>query len=364
MKQYKKALQYNDTSLIYYNTLNYTKGLRLTYENRKDILASLGKYKESYEAFELFNQYKDSVFKKDQAFQLNRIRTEYETEQITIQKETAEAKLKLTEAVSKQNKNYFISAVIIGFLILMTSVFYFKRLKAKKKAELVTIELKEMQKRLVIEKQSRFSELKALKAQMNPHFIFNALNSIQDLILKEDTDASYDYIVLFAELIRSTLSYSNQDFISIEKELNFLEVYLKLEKLRFGKAFNYTINYEGKENLEVPSLMVQPFVENALIHGLFHKEGEKQLNIVFSFINNTLQCIITDNGIGRKRAKEISIRLGRHHKSFALSAIEKRLEIFKKQYKHNTGFVIEDLYEKETAQGTKVILTMPFKKGL
>lgn len=115
MKQYKKALQYNDTSLTHYNMLNYTRGLQLAYENRKEIFVSLGKYKESYEAFELFNQYKDSVFKKDQVFQLNRIRTEYETEQITIQKETAEAKLKLTETISKQNKNYFISAVIIGF---------------------------------------------------------------------------------------------------------------------------------------------------------------------------------------------------------------------------------------------------------
>ena len=112
---------------------------------------------------------------------------------------------------------------------------------------------------------------------MNPHFIFNALNSIQDLILQQDTDASYDYIVMFAELVRNTLNYSNQDFISIEKELEFLKVYLQLEKLRFGDQFNFTIIFKEKESLEVPSLMIQPFIENALVHGLIHRKGKKEL---------------------------------------------------------------------------------------
>lgn len=195
---------------------------------------------------------------------------------------------------------------------------------------------------------------------MNPHFIFNALNSIQDLILKKDTDASYDYIVLFAELIRNTLSYSNQDFIPIEKELAFLKVYLKLEKLRFGKDFRYNISFNGKENLDVPSLLIQPFIENSLVHGLLHKKGEKKLDIVFSFVDDILQCVITDNGIGREKASEIGERQGNHHESFALSAIEKRLNIFKKSYNKNVGYIIEDLYENKIAKGTRIVLTMPF----
>ena len=204
--------------------------------------------------------------------------------------------------------------------------------------------------------------LTALRSQMNPHFIFNALNSIQDLILKQDTEASYDYIVMFAQLVRNTLNYSNQDFISIEKELEFLEVYLQLEKLRFGEIFNYSISFDEKEYLEVPSLIIQPFIENALVHGLMHKAGEKELHIVFTYTDNMIQCVITDNGIGRNKAEEIRNRQGNHHESFALQAIEKRLEIFKKQYSKNIGYVIEDLYENEIATGTKVILTMPFKK--
>ncbi len=245
----------------------------------------------------------------------------------------------------------------IATLILGSIILYFKnKIRIKEKERIAQLE------KISLEKEMIALNLTALRSQMNPHFIFNALNSIQDLILKQDTDASYDYIVLFAELIRNTLSYSNQDFIPLEKESDFLKVYLKLEKLRFGNSFNYSINLEEKEGLEVPSLLIQPFIENALVHGLLHKTGDKKLTINFRFIDDTLQCVITDNGIGRKKAQEIAKRQGNRHESFALNAIEKRLKIFKKQYNENIGYVIEDLYKNETTIGTKVILTMPFRK--
>jgi hypothetical protein len=245
----------------------------------------------------------------------------------------------------------------VSFLVLGSTILYFrKKIKIREKERTIQLE------KMTLEKEMIAFNLTALRSQMNPHFIFNALNSIQDLILKQDTDASYDYIVLFAKLIRNTLSYSSQDFIPIEKELDFLKVYLQLEKLRFGEDFSYNISYDGNENLEVPSLLIQPFIENALVHGLLHKAGKKELTIEFTFINNILQCVITDNGIGRNKASEISNRQGNHHESFALGAIEKRLEIFKKQYSDHIGYVIEDLYDNHIAKGTKVIVTMPFKK--
>ncbi|WP_034058867.1 sensor histidine kinase [Lacinutrix jangbogonensis] len=249
---------------------------------------------------------------------------------------------------------WFILGIFV-FFIGSTILYFRKKIKKDKKERLTELE------KISLEKELISINLTALRSQMNPHFIFNALNSIQDLILKQDTDASYDYIVLFAQLVRNTLVYSSQDFISIDKELDFLNVYLQLEKLRFGDDFNYTIHFDEKESLEVPSLLIQPFIENALVHGLMHKAGKKELHIVFSFAKNVLQCTITDNGIGRVKSTEISNRQGNHHKSFALNAIEKRLEIFKKQYAENIGYVIEDLYENEIAKGTKVILTMPYK---
>ncbi len=205
------------------------------------------------------------------------------------------------------------------------------------------------------------SELKALRSQMNPHFIFNALNSIQDLVLKEDTDASYDYIVLFAELVRNTLNYSNQSFIPIGKEIEFLNIYLRLEKLRFKDDLEYTIHMDESVDIKVPSMLVQPFIENALLHGLLHKQGRKSISIRF-ILDDKLTCIIEDNGVGRTKSKEIQERQSPGHESFALEAINKRLEILKSQNHAEVGYTIEDLYEDHKAIGTRVILTMPFHR--
>ena len=366
MKNYREALQYNDTSLTHYNALNYTRGLRLTYENRKDILASLGKYKESNEAFELFNQYKDSVFKKDQAFQLNRIRTEYETEQIKTQKERAEAKLKLTETISKQNKSYFVGSVIIAFLIFLASIFYFKRLKTKKKVELVALELKETQKRLAIEKQYRDSELKALKAQMNPHFIFNALNSIQDYIVLNQKNLASDYLGKFADLIRNYLHFSDTGFISIPDEVHNLNLYLELEKLRFEDVLEYTFNVEDNVNLDsinIPTMLIQPYVENALKHGLLHKKDNRKLSVSISKLSDkTIECIIEDNGVGREKSKEINQKREAQHKSFALNATIERLDLLNYGRDKKIGVEFIDLKENEKAVGTKVALKIPIIK--
>ncbi len=203
------------------------------------------------------------------------------------------------------------------------------------------------------------SELRALRSQMNPHFIFNSLNSIQDLILKQDTNASYDYIVLFSDLVRNSLNYSNRQYISVEEEISFLNTYLKLEKLRFGSDFQYSIINKCLVDKKIPSLVIQPFVENAIVHGLFHKKGKKNLNIEFTPYSDGLQCTITDNGIGRKKALEIQKRQGEHHSSYAMEAIKKRLKILEKKYNKTIGFVVKDLISDEASSGTQIVITFP-----
>ena len=203
------------------------------------------------------------------------------------------------------------------------------------------------------------SKLKALRSQMNPHFIFNALNSIQDLILQEDTERSYDYIVLFSELVRSTLNYSEKDFIPIEKELQFLKVYLSLENLRFKKDFEYGIHYDGEREIEIPSLLVQPFIENALLHGLLHKQGAKKLDVRFE-LGEHLLCTITDNGIGREKAAKISKRQSEVHESFSLKAIRKRLDILNEQFGLESDYSISDRIENGQVAGTIVKIRIPY----
>lgn len=204
------------------------------------------------------------------------------------------------------------------------------------------------------------SKLTAIQSQMNPHFIFNSLNSIQDLILKGDVEHSYSYITTFSNLVRRTLSYSEKDFIEFDQEIKLLEIYLSLEKLRFKKDFNYTIQTNEISDVMLPPLLIQPFIENSLVHGLLHREGQKELTISFH-LDEVLVCVIEDNGIGREKSKEIKLRQRADHESFSSKAIEKRFEILSKVFKGDFGYVYEDLMENGEVRGTKVTLRIPIK---
>jgi hypothetical protein len=204
------------------------------------------------------------------------------------------------------------------------------------------------------------SKLTAIQSQMNPHFIFNSLNSIQDLILKGDVEHSYSYITTFSNLVRRTLNYSEKDFIDFDQEIKLLELYLSLEKLRFKKDFNYSISYENVDDIMIPPLLVQPFIENALVHGLLHKEGEKRLKITFE-LKDVLICTVEDNGVGREIAKAIKMRQNADHESFSSKAILNRFEILSAVFDGEFGYVFEDLYENDMPTGTRVIMRIPTK---
>ncbi len=248
---------------------------------------------------------------------------------------------------------YALIFIFSGLIIGLIFMYRIRKIRSK------NIEKFEKQK---IQTDLLESELKALRSQMNPHFIFNSLNSIQDLILKEDTDASYDYIVLFADLVRNALNYSNKDYIPVEKELDFLDVYLSLEKLRFKEDFVYNVEFEGSRDIDVPSMLIQPFIENALLHGLLHKKGKKELTIKFTFTDKLI-CTIEDNGIGRTKSALISDRQGAVHESFALEAINKRLQIFNERQGEEIGkYSITDLHPNQEETGTRVEIQLPFKR--
>ncbi|MBP9068243.1 MAG: histidine kinase [Bacteroidia bacterium] len=205
------------------------------------------------------------------------------------------------------------------------------------------------------------SKLAAIQSQMNPHFIFNSLNSIQDLVLKGDVENSYSYITTFSDLVRRTLSYSEKDFIEFEQEIKLLELYLSLEKLRFKKNFSFEIDKGNVEDILIPPMLIQPFIENSLAHGLLHKEGEKKLKIWFE-LSDVLICKIEDNGIGREKAKAIKQRQSTGHESFSGKAIGKRLEILSDVFEGDFGYSYEDLYDRNEAIGTRVVLTIPIKR--
>ncbi len=204
------------------------------------------------------------------------------------------------------------------------------------------------------------SRLTAIQSQMNPHFIFNSLNSIQDLVLKGDIDNSYTYITTFSNLVRRTLNYSDKDFIDFEQEIKLIELYLSLEKLRFKEDLEFSMDTNNIEDVMIPPMLIQPFIENALVHGLLHKEGLKQLKINFS-LTDVLICEISDNGIGREKAIEIKNRQRANHESFAVNAIKRRFTILKEHFKGELGFEMEDIVIDNKVEGTKITLRIPIK---
>ncbi len=242
---------------------------------------------------------------------------------------------------------WFIISVII--IIVSSIVLFYRRKLTKQKIE--SQQLNEL----------NASKLTAIQSQMNPHFIFNSLNSIQDLVLKGDVTNSYTFITKFSNLVRRTLNYSDKDFIEFDQEIKLLELYLALEKLRFKESLEFIIDTNDIDDIKVPPMLIQPFIENSLLHGLLHKEGLKKISIIFK-LEDTLVCEIIDNGIGREKAREIQKRQRSDHESFAIGAIKKRFDILGKHFKGELGFEYFDLMDGENSLGTKVVLRIPIKQ--
>lgn len=241
---------------------------------------------------------------------------------------------------------FLISAILLTlFISILTATAIIRNIKKK-----------EQQKNVLLR-----SQLKAIRAQMNPHFMYNTLNSIQDLILQKDIKNTNYYLSRFSHLMRQILDFSREERILLSEETDMLENYLKLEKLRMGDDFKYNINIDediDPERIYLPSLLIQPFVENSLKHGLLHKKGAKILNVDFRKENNTLKISISDNGIGQKRAGEIQERSPLKHKSFASGAVLKRIELLNSQGGFKIKIKTADLRENETDPGTKVDITI------
>ena len=201
-------------------------------------------------------------------------------------------------------------------------------------------------------------EFNALQSQMNPHFVFNALNSIQNLVISGKIEQADLYLSKFSKLLRLFLEGSRNKFIPLEEELLIIENYLEIEKLRFGEKLNYKIdNHLNKidRKILVPATIVQPFVENALVHGLFHKKESGHLSIDIRYKNETVIITIEDNGIGREAARGLSNK--KIHRSRGMEIIDDKFEILRKTEDFDASYKIEDIKE-ENLTGTRVILKL------
>jgi LytS/YehU family sensor histidine kinase len=222
---------------------------------------------------------------------------------------------------------------------------------------------KEEQLQAEFQKKVSEIEMQVLRAQMNPHFLFNSLNSIKYYALSKDKDATAEYLTKFSLLVRTILNNSKSHTISLKDELEALRLYIEIEHMRLEGKFDYHIDIDSSirvEQAQIPPMILQPFVENAIWHGLMHKPAGGKLLVQVKDLGTQIQCIIEDNGVGRTKAKEIQLRGSGHKKSMGLQITGDRISLINRIYGIDTNVHVIDLVNaKGEAEGTRVIVNIP-----
>lgn len=301
----------------------------------------------------------DSINKRENTNATLKGEFKYETELKEAQIKTLAQQKQISELESTRKTTLIYG--ILGGILALTAITYFSftRFKARKENELLSTQLEEAEKRIIIEQKATESELKALKSQMNPHFMFNALNSIQEQFMYGDKNLANEQMGNFTYLTRQILTVSGRKKINLSTEIEILTKYLELEKMRFADGFQYEIKLSDlidEDYHQIPPMLIQPFVENSIKHGLLHKIGNKNIHILLDLDENeeNLICIVEDNGIGRAKSAEIKSRQVQQHESFSTSATEERLKLLSNDTAQTDFIIYEDLPE-----GTRVKIKIP-----
>jgi sensor histidine kinase YesM len=268
----------------------------------------------------------------------------------------------------KTNRNILLTALIAGILL---GVFLLRNIQLKRKKDQLQhlmieansqLENRRKEQQLsAMQQQKTELEMQALRAQMNPHFIFNSLNSINMFILENNKLQASEYLSKFSRLVRLILQNSQEALIPLEKELEALELYLELESLRFQNKFEYNIStFDDVETsgLKVPPLIIQPYVENAIWHGLMHKKDKGHVDVQLSKEEEFLVCKIIDDGVGRKGAAEMKNGSSKH-RSMGIKITENRIANMQMSGATQTVQIKDLVYADGTAAGTEVVLKIP-----
>ena len=243
---------------------------------------------------------------------------------------------------------WFSFSLLFGFILILYLVYIYRIRRIKKEEE----------RKTEINRQLSEVKLLALKAQMTPHFIFNSISAIQHFIIDGQNKNALMYLSKFSKLLRIILNNTNENKNTIQKEIEFLNLYLELQSIRFEDKFKYQISLEDNyyiETFEIPVLLLQPFVENAIEHGILNKEGEGFIGIKFYKSNNQIVCEVEDNGIGREKAIKIKTEKKNSYKSLGIKISEDRVKTIAQLQQSNADIEIIDLFnETGEAKGTLV----------
>ena len=315
-----------------------------------DVFVASGNFEKAKEAFNAYTEAVDQLYiKKEQeisqaarisksiAEKQNRILSLENDRQLTL------SQMQLSDEKNKRQQLIIYSLIGGLFLLVVLAYLMYKYIKQQKLA-------------------NNLLALKSLRSQMNPHFIFNALNSVNSFIATNDERTANKYLSDFSKLMRAVLENSEEDFIPLQKEIQLIELYTKLEHFRFKDKFDYKISVEETIDIEaykIPPMLLQPYIENAVWHGLRYKEDKGILDIkICKKQKDQIEITIADNGIGRKKSKALKTENQKKHNSKGLGNIKKRVTILNEMYKDKVDINIEDNQLNAEDVGTKVIVTL------
>ncbi len=344
--KYKEAESYINEGL----KLAKDRGLQYFIAEGYKLLSKLnektGDYKKAFEYQRLFYENEEKYLNERNQQYVAELILKYDSEKKKSQIEILEKENELVSLKLADNRRFLIITLILASLLgVIFYILYRQSMLNKEKAFLAL-------------------EQKMMRSQMNPHFIFNSLNSIKLYIINNDKDKAVYYLNKFSKLIRTILSNSKEKDISLEDELSTMELYMNIENIRFSNKINFGMEIEDglkTKHVRIPSLILQPFLENSIWHGLSPKEGDKRLMLrVFKSSEKQLTIEIEDNGVGRTRSQEIKATKTLKNKSVGISITEERLDNYFKNVAGEHSLKIIDLYdENKVSCGTKVVLNLP-----
>lgn len=350
-KEFTKAEKYLQNGLQLALDNNFSSATAEAYFHLSNLEEQRHNYRKALHYTKKYSEYENKILNSKNQQYINeliiKIKNKEKNKQIkTLDEENHVVRNKLQRT---RKQTYFVLALLV-LLSILGSIFYSQN-KLNNHRKLV-----DMKQNL-------------MRTQMNPHFIFNALNSIKLYIINNEKEQAVYYLNKFSKLIRTILNSSTKKEITLKEEIANSKLYVQIENIRFGNSVNFEIiipKHIPLEEIKVPPLILQPFLENAIWHGLSLKEGEKKLSIelIDNADSNTISILITDNGVGRTKALAIKKERIHHKKSLGIQLTKDRLKAFMKEYKQDFTIVILDLFDANgTANGTQIILKIPYYKA-
>lgn len=355
--KHQNALNYLNRSATIRSKFGFKGVIYETYRAISDVYEKTGNYKLAHNYLQMYADYSDSAKTIESSAKIAELNELYRTEQReqfissqsdSIQRQKQDKQLTSFQLENIQLKNNMQAYIIFGFVlvVILGGIIVFYRWNQTTIRQL--------------QQQSEMNQT-LLRAQMNPHFVFNAMSVIQSYIYDNDIKNSSKFLVNFSKLMRLILENSSKEFILLETEIEILDKYLSIQKLRFGERFDYEIdadNIMSKSDVVIPPMITQPFVENAIEHGQLHLRTDGYIKVRFYSDNKMLFIEVTDNGIGRKNSEKNN--KGREHKSMAMKITKERIDNLNKKYRAE-GFLLVEDYNKVEQYGTKVLISIPYR---